>query len=115
MDLNPQIENWTSLGPPHEIAAHCLSNKANVLVLLNAWLDSTAEPKKAHDWSTLNFWSARLRPLWGKNEVDKESNGSSSASDNSEHGRQKTIVVICNRSGYENGESPSHQFPKIFV
>jgi len=110
MDLNPQIEDWLSPGTPYEIAGHCLSNKANVLVLLNAWLDSEAEPKKAHDWSTLNYWTARLRPLWDNKEVDKDSDDFPSTNDSSEHGRQKTIVVICNRSGKENGES---QFPKI--
>jgi len=105
MDLNPQIEDWTSLRSPYEIAGHCLSNKANVLVLLNAWLDSTEDQKKAHDLSTLNYWSARLRPLWANEDVNEKSDDTLSPSNNSEHGRQKTIVVICNRSGKENGKT----------
>jgi protein N-terminal amidase len=106
MDLNRQIGDWTLSKAPYEIASHSLSNKANVLILLNAWLDSGVDLKEAHDWSTLNFWASRLRPLWASDEEEDhesetlETNGVNE----SESKAKETIVVICNRCGEENGK-----------
>jgi len=108
MDLNPQIPEWTSEGGPFEIADYCLEKKSNILVLLNAWLDSKKEPEDERDWSTLNYWAVRTRPLWTDGERDSTSSDSNDSSpprtqsvlDNEGH---ETIVVVCNRSGEENG------------
>jgi len=102
MDLNPQM----SSEGPYELADYAISNKANVLVLLNAWLDSEQEPHEPNDWHTLNYWAARTRPLWtdgkgdlGSDEEDHKSDLETAASGD------ETIVVICNRSGEENGHT----------
>jgi protein N-terminal amidase len=71
MDLNPQIDNWRLSEAPYELASHCISNKANVLILLNAWLDSEKDQNEAYDWSTLNYWAARLQPLWANDEENR--------------------------------------------
>ncbi|PPQ80441.1 hypothetical protein CVT25_001768 [Psilocybe cyanescens] len=100
MDLNPQIEEWTSATGPYELADYAKFKNANVLVLLNAWLDSKQEVDESSDWQTLNYWAARTRPLWtdGKGdqvdvpETDPEKQG------------PETVVVVCNRSGGESGK-----------
>lgn len=102
MDLNPQIEEWTSATGPYELADYAKFKNANVLVLLNAWLDSKQEVDESSDWQTLNYWAARTRPLWtdGKGdqvdvpETDPEKQG------------PETVVVVCNRSGGESGMIP---------
>lgn len=121
MDLNPQIGDWTLSHGPYEMADYCLSDNANVLVLLNAWLDSGKNSEEASDWSTLNYWAARLQPLWIDGTKNGEVHGSKSESDGpspssissptpdgvgkSDPKGKETIVVICNRCGEENGKS----------
>ena len=60
------------------------------------------ELEEEKDWRTMNFWAARLRPLWqkedGSDSVGEESDGSE------EIDGKRTVVVICNRTGEENGE-----------
>ena len=97
MDLNPQIPEWTSAAGPYEIADYCIEKKSNLLLLLNAWLDSGEQLEDDTDWHTLNYWAARTRPLWndqgsGKVEITQESVG------------HETMVIVCNRSGGENSE-----------
>ncbi|KAF9485760.1 carbon-nitrogen hydrolase [Pholiota conissans] len=92
MDLNPQTPDWTSASGPYEIADYCIAQKSNVLLLLNAWLDSNEEPEDEEDWHTLNYWAARTRPLWAENPKDDPSNG------------HETIVIVSNRTGDENGK-----------
>lgn len=117
MDLNTQPPALWTLDGPYEIADFALEKKANMLILLNAWLDSGEESEEAKDWRTLNFWAARLRPLWaGTTELEDEREGEDSDSDTHSELRgdsetdttalgHETIVVICNRSGRENGKS----------
>jgi protein N-terminal amidase len=124
MDLNPQIDNWMLSHAPYELASHCISNKANVLILLNAWLDSEKSQDEAHDWSTLNYWAARLQPLWANDEENRSDDHDSESGepptlsangvDESKLKGKETIVVISNRSGEENGkffEIHSNSFP----
>jgi protein N-terminal amidase len=93
MDLNPQTTSWSMEEGPYELAQHCLDTKSNVLLLLNAWLDSAAEIEEDSDWQTLNYWAARLRPLW-----HSSSDQGLSVANNA------TSVVICNRAGTEEGQ-----------
>ena len=72
MDLNVQPPaKWTEDGP-YELADFCLERRANVLVLLNAWLDSGRDPHEPKDRQTLNYWAARLEPLWARSEELEE-------------------------------------------
>ena len=106
MDLNPQIPDWSTAEGPYEIADHCISKNSNLLILLNAWLDSGEDLEENHDWQTLNYWAARTRPLWSNGNDDNDSDSSQDASQpslTSDSGSNETIVVICNRSGQENG------------
>lgn len=105
MDLNAQPPAlWTLEDGPYEIAQHCLDKKANVLVLLNAWLDSCREFDDATDWSTLNFWAARLRPLWARSEdIEDEGGNEEEPSQREDSEPRETTVIICNRTGSENG------------
>ena len=84
---------WNSIEPPYELASYCVAENSNLLILLNAWLESPEDIGKDYAWGTVNFWAARLRPLW-------EKRGGSSADD-----RRGMNVVICNRTGEENGGS----------
>ena len=96
MDLNVQPPaTWTVEGP-YEIAEHCVKTGTNTLILLNAWLfsgEDKDDSPDSRDWSTLNYWAMRLRPLWSRDgntsgiDVDKE-----------------TTVILCNRCGEENGQ-----------
>ena len=118
MDLNVQ--------PPalwaYEVAEYCIAQRTNLLVLLNAWLDTKCDPTSETDWSTIRYWTMRLAPLWMKvEEEDSESDsdsdadaeaGSASASasnrtpDGEHDGRKpggEVVVVVCNRCGEENG------------
>ena len=108
MDLNPQIPEWTRAHGPYEIADHCISTKSNILILLNAWLDSQKEPEETHDWSTLNYWALRTRPLWS-NGSDSDSSSSEEEQDTSTSDPpiNETLVVVCNRTGHENGQPNS--------
>jgi protein N-terminal amidase len=100
MDLNPQAPAWTLEGGPYELADHCLRTDSRVLLLLNAWLDSRADPADEQDWQTLNYWAARLRPLWTARGTSEHEQS------RAEHGEgaDGTVVVVCNRSGEEDGQ-----------
>lgn len=96
MDLNCQPPSeWGLETGPYEIADHCIDNQSNVLILLNAWLDSKEQEESDEDWRVLNYWAARLRPLW----VTEQSAESDPAQPAKDH---NTIVVVCNRCGEEN-------------
>ncbi|KZT73961.1 carbon-nitrogen hydrolase [Daedalea quercina L-15889] len=101
MDLNvlPPAE-WNPDGGPYEVAEHCISTNSNLLILLNAWLDSGNDEDEDKGWQTMNYWAARLRPLWAKPLVDGHGNH---ARDTHALPGEETIVVICNRFGQENG------------
>ena len=102
MDLNPQ-SSWTIEGGPYEVADHCLETGSNLLILLNAWLDSKEEQDEEEDIWTMNYWATRLRPLWYR------THNSSNEADAQLPETPKdveTVVVVCNRSGVENGEQP---------
>lgn len=105
MDLNAQVLEWTTTAGPYELAEHAIASKSRLLILLSNWLDSEVKPEEENDYSTLNFWAARLLPLWAKRGVD--SKYSSEVSDDSAGDSgpvdDETMVVICNRSGKENG------------
>lgn len=113
MDLNAQPPAiWTLANGPYEIADHCIEKKTNILLLLNAWLDSGEELDSAKDWGTLNFWVTRLKPLWARSE--EPSDEDSGDESNSEVAKLKdestgteTIVIVCNRCGKENGACTS--------
>lgn len=74
---------------PYEIAEYCIENNVDTLVLLCAWLRSTYFDElgvdQPSDTNTLNYWIARLRPLWHA-------------------GTDKYTVIICNRTGTERGQ-----------
>lgn len=127
MDLNVQPPAvWNSLRGPYEVAEYCIAQKTNLLVLLNAWLDSQGNPRDDTDWQTINFWATRLRPLWAEvvredahadanaeDEADSDAEAEDEAEDGAdrhtsraEEGRQpgeELVVVVCNRCGVENG------------
>lgn len=89
MDLNPSTDAvWTTIEDgPYELASFALDNNTPLVVVLCAWLDSDKSPSERSDYSTLSYWATRLIPLWKviqDRQTDKE-----------------TIVVVCNRSGYE--------------
>lgn len=112
MDLNPQPPaEWTAHGP-YEVANHCLKTHSNILIMLNAWLDTKEDEENDCDWLTVNYWAARLRPLWVKTVDSGSSNSSDDAEESSSEDTVRTaddgvetLVVICNRSGEENGNS----------
>ena len=117
MDLNPQIDSdWWRLNPqadparhlqdgPFEVADLCLSitpekQRTNLLILLNAWLDSNTEPENDYDLHTIHYWHSRLRPLWDKKLIKVVDLLRNSEDPSAE---KETKVVICNRAGEENG------------
>lgn len=104
MDLNPQAPDWTLADGPYEIADHCISTKSNVLILLNAWLDSEKNLDETHDWSTLKYWASRTRPLWWKGK-DLDPSQEEQDTSSSDPPSNETLVIICNRTGQENGQS----------
>jgi len=110
MDLNPRSP-WSFDGGPYELAEHCLKTGSNLLILLNAWLDSEQDQEREEDFSTMNYWATLLRPLWdrvGSTTASGSSNDEGSPSEPPrEPGDTETVVVICNRSGSENGEQAS--------
>ena len=101
MDLNviPPAE-WNLDEGPYEVAEHCISTQSNLLILLNAWLDSDDDEDRDMDWRTMNYWSVRLRPLWAQPLVGKHGDHVRDA--HAQPG-EETIVVVCNRFGEENG------------
>ncbi|KAF8228545.1 carbon-nitrogen hydrolase, partial [Tricholoma matsutake] len=138
MDLNTsRPAEWAPGEAPYELADHCVENKTDLLVLLNAWLysgiqedddlivedsknggaekgaDEEREGATGPDWHTLNFWVARLWPLWrrdvtrtimsqsAKLEKDEEVGIKEEKEEKDSH---ETIVVACNRTGEENGK-----------
>ncbi|KAI0700374.1 carbon-nitrogen hydrolase [Cerioporus squamosus] len=113
MDLNVQPPAvWDLTLGPYEIAEYCIAQKTSLLVLLNAWLDSGSSPDEDTDWQTINYWAARLRPLWAevvKEEEDATAEAGGHASESSSEegeGRkpgEELVVVVCNRCGEENG------------
>jgi protein N-terminal amidase len=110
MDLNPRAP-WSIDGGPFELADHCLKTGSGLLVLLNAWLDSEQEQDMEEDFSTLNYWATMLRPLWYR--MGDRSNEGEESEDaglpQSIPEDPETVVVVCNRSGVENGGA----FPNI--
>ena len=93
MDMNVQRPlEWTSIEGPYEIASYCVAEKTNLLILLNAWLESPEDTGEDHAWTTMNFWGHRLRPLWELREAVSGDN------------QGEMNVLICNRTGTENGE-----------
>ena len=118
MDLNVQPPaTWDFALGPYEVAEYCIAQKTNLLVLLNAWLDSKESREDDTDWRTINYWALRLRPLWAKvveadTKAEAEQHDGSDESDSTgEHttgseGRkpgEELVVVVCNRCGEENG------------
>ncbi|KAF4617422.1 hypothetical protein D9613_006199 [Agrocybe pediades] len=103
-DINPHEEHGRQDGGPFEIADYCLSKNTDVLVLLNAWTDSKKKLEEDKDWSTLNHWAARMKPLWtdGKDENAELRSGNASEAPQGEG--HDTIVVVANRCGEENGK-----------
>ncbi len=98
MDLNPfPPADWTLEDGPYEVAEYCQAQDTDLLVLLNAWLDPDPEADDGPSWSTLRYWAARLRPLWFN---DQEGNSTPPQGTSDE----ATTVVVCNRTGEENGE-----------
>ncbi|KZT11849.1 carbon-nitrogen hydrolase [Laetiporus sulphureus 93-53] len=97
MDLNPQQSVKWSIEGPYEIADHCISKRSNLLILLNAWLDSGSKADEQKDWYTLQYWASRLKPLWAGSPLSIEGVQGTPA--------DETIVIICNRCGEENGKT----------
>jgi protein N-terminal amidase len=94
MDLNVQAPGqWVSLEKgPYEFANYCIAKRADLVILLNAWLLSDEDNENEYGSTIINYWSHRLRPLWVLDEkTDPEILG------------RQTNVVICNRFGDENG------------
>lgn len=83
------------------------------------------EEEDEPEWQTLRYWTARLMPLWrrdgrrrGSNETvysdtsnaserSGEPLGEEVVEDEEEKPPHETIVVVCNRSGQENGKNVS--------
>lgn len=122
MDLNVQPPAmWDLTLGPYEIAEYCVAQKTNLLILLNAWLDSKESPEEDTDWRTINYWALRLRPLWAKvveadakaeaEDADRSGESDSVSEDEGRaadlEGRKpgdELVVVVCNRCGEENGK-----------
>ncbi|KAI0032585.1 carbon-nitrogen hydrolase [Vararia minispora EC-137] len=85
MDLNPALD--AAHESVFEVAEHCVREGTTLLVLLNAWLDSREDTDTHEDWCTLQYWAYRLHPLCAEREGAPE----------------ETLVVICNRTGSEDG------------
>ncbi|OCH87720.1 carbon-nitrogen hydrolase [Obba rivulosa] len=102
MDLNAQPPAIWTLEGPYEIAEYCILKKTNLLVMLNAWLDSGKDAESEYDLDTLNYWARRLWPLW-EHEAP-EADAIKEPLSGLEH-VPETAVVICNRCGEENGKT----------
>jgi len=102
--------SWTLKEGPYELADYCIAQKTNLLILLDAWLTSeeSAHDEEEHDWHNVNYWAARLRPLWVNEGVEGGfvEDGDITEPDVGE----ETVVVVCNRFGEENGKSPFMQY-----
>ncbi|KAJ3771291.1 carbon-nitrogen hydrolase [Lentinula raphanica] len=105
-DLNPvKPETWTLEDGPYEIADYALTQNADMLVLLNAWLDSGKEEDEDIDWHTLNYWAARLRPLWIDGDAISAPDENTQEEDSGAINGKEMIVVVCNRTGEERGKT----------
>lgn len=105
MDLNPQPPaEWTLEDGPYEIADHVVTHNSNLLVLLNAWLDSGWDETADKDEGTIRYWAARLRPLWAvaPNGIRR---GKGAIGFDAHDTKGETYVVVCNRCGQENGKT----------
>jgi protein N-terminal amidase len=105
--------SWTLKEGPYELADYCIAQKTNLLILLDAWLASAEsvhddDDEEEHDWHNVNYWAARLRPLWVNEGVEGGfvEDGDITEPDVGE----ETVVVVCNRFGEENGKSPFMQY-----
>ncbi|KAF7985942.1 hypothetical protein HWV62_43878 [Athelia sp. TMB] len=97
-DLNTdRPPEWSFEDGSYEIADYCISQKSDLLILLDAWLDSGEASKDESDRSNIEYWAARLRPLW----VEPTAEGGISDEERAQSGKE-TLVVICNRFGDEN-------------
>jgi len=85
MDLNPVDSEKSHI---YELASYTVVNNANILVLICAWKDSGDYLSEATDVATIRFWIKRCRPL--------------AETSDGKHGKE-TVVVVCNRTGYERG------------
>ncbi|KAH9841390.1 carbon-nitrogen hydrolase [Rhodofomes roseus] len=103
MDLNPFPPfQWNLDEGPYELATHCIDTRSNLLILLNAWLDSGNEEDEDMDWQTMNYWAARLRPLWVKPLLN--GHGDHTRDSHAQPG-EDTVVIVCNRCGEENDKT----------
>ena len=108
MDLNPQVQDWSLARGPYEIADHCISTKSNVLIVLSAWVDSQRkleELDEKYDWSTVDYWASRTRPLWSDGNYSDSSEEQDTLTYDPPLASNETIVIVCNRTGQENGQS----------
>jgi protein N-terminal amidase len=105
MDLNPEKDkSWDLLTGPYEIADHCIQSRSNLLIMLNSWLESSptaAGDEDGAEWDTLEYWAARLRPLWAEEESLEFNN--IKPQDQHPLPPSDTTVILCNRSGSEGG------------
>ncbi|KAA1469720.1 carbon-nitrogen hydrolase [Dentipellis sp. KUC8613] len=104
-DLNTsEAETWTLEEGPYEVADHCIATGSNLLIMLNAWLDSEEDADSDEDWRTLNYWAARLRPLWvGEDGDDVPSQGQRRGL--AAATGKRVVAIMCNRGGDENGKT----------
>ncbi|KAH7879670.1 carbon-nitrogen hydrolase [Lentinula edodes] len=158
MDLNAQPPaDWKTRGPPYEVAEYALKEDVDVVVMLNAWLDSRVKHYESKlsddgevmkkmkadwgkeeenekdfgdifDWTTVEFWATRLKPLWVQggassslrqhDTIQARLSGSNSSAKEQKESKdeeevqggvcasdRRTIVVICNRTGEEKGQT----------
>ena len=90
MDLNPfPPAIWNSREGPYELASFAIDNDTRLVIILCAWMDSRTHTEKPWDLKTVDYWVARLLPLWER-------------TNNQQAGRD-TIVIICNRAGLDGG------------
>ncbi|TFY71073.1 hypothetical protein EVG20_g1941 [Dentipellis fragilis] len=102
-DLNARdAETWTLEDGPYEVADHCIATETNLLIMLNAWLDSEEDGDSDEDWRTLNYWAARLRPLWVSEDDGEPSEDRRRLSTAA---GKRVVAVMCNRWGDENGKT----------
>ncbi|KAG9036992.1 Carbon-nitrogen hydrolase [Tulasnella sp. JGI-2019a] len=91
MDLNPRPDSeWITGRSPKELADYCIEDDIGLLILPCAWLDSEAETNYNIDLHNIDYWCRRLDPLF-----NEENTGTT----------RETIVVVVNRTGFEQGET----------
>lgn len=118
---SPSTPPWTLKDGPFELADYCVEHKTDLLVLLDAWLDSGESADDGdreaeetnYDWDNVNYWAARLRPLWAKEGME---GGFVEDGDLQETNKgEETVVVVCNRFGDENGKKTSSLSPMLYI